>query len=514
MASIKGTIDAWFKGMSDDPRIQDMQSYVLSIHNDVFSSLKRVIPFRNTEDNTTDGNNFRIRRFLYYNNKLYALGQVSSADTNAKIYEKASNNITDAWTASGNGGDTSGGASSAAFDASVFIQYKGFFYWPSIGTRISAYDPAGAGAMHGAGGAAASITYTNAACAIVANDLLLIAYDNKVAVKDGGSSYNDNWESARLTLPSNYAIKDMEQYGSLVAITCSPTNDNENNSVVFLWDTVSPDVTEVIDIGEGNGLLAANLGGELYALIKTTGNSGFTNNLILRRYIGGKTSEIVATIPTESTINEPTHGISCTKVRESDRVSFVLQTTIDGTARFNQWTIGRKKGGYPVAITMAQEIAQATQPTTVEGMFKMGSYWFFAYNAGTAGTVVRTNNDNAYTSTSTFITQKINGEEKAMGASKYRKQLKAIAMNMPPLPTGSTISLYHRVDATTSWTKIFDLTTANTLVKMAGTYSDGTDFSNGYEHQFKVETTGGTALPAEWSSIEYNMDILDADISE
>ncbi len=504
--SIKERIASWVGGMSWDVRNPDLSSFFLSINNDIFSHPKRVTPFRSTEDNTTDGSNTVIIRFLFANSKLYGLGQASSVSTVTKLYTKASDQIGDAWTAAANGADGAG-----ANNGGCFINYKGgasttYLYGGAAGTRLWAYDVAGGvGAFNAT---AVSITYTRLRQAIVtSDDLLLVPYDNKIAVKDGGTSYNDNWETARLTLPADLYISDLEEIGTLVAITCRPVNSLERRSIVYLWDKVSPDVSEAIEIGEGDGQAAFNIDGELY-ILTTKNNTNFLNSSItLRRYIGNKSSKEVQRVDTESYITDTTWGIGSTKVKDNNTYTFVLGSVLDGTTRINTWQVGRVTPDGPVVLTMSRSLNNNTQPTGVQASYKVGSYYFYAINGD--GTVKRTNNDNAYTATSTYITQKINGENRVEGASRFDKQLKWAGITCPPLPAGSTISLYYRVNATTSWTKIFDFTTADGLAYQQGITAAGADFLNFKELQFKIETTGGTALPAEFSSLDFEYDILD-----
>ena len=490
--------------MSGDVRSQDFSSFFLSIHNDLFNGETKVTPFRSVEDNTTDGTNTVIQKFLFANSKLYGMGRVSSGSDLIKIYEKSGDVITTGWTASANGA-----SSGRATSPRVFVAYKGgasstFLYGFDGGASVIwAYDTAGgAGAFKET---ALSVSHTVGSFGLVtSDDLLLMAYDNKIAVKDGGTAHNDNWEAARLTLPANFRIVDLEEHGSFVAITCISLSSSLANSVTFLWDKVSPDVFEPINIGSGEGILSASIDGELLIVATSQGSAkALRNKLVLRKYIGGRSSEVLQEIDTEGAISSLGYGL---KVKDGNRMSFVVSTTIDGVARNNMWTIGRLKPGLPFRLTMSQNLNNDTQPTSVDGVFKYGGYYFFAINGGT---VTRTNNDDAYTATSTHITQKINGESRLEGASRFNKVLKWAGITCPPLPAGSSLVLAYRVNETTSWTTIFTLTTANALAYQQGIDAAGADFLQFKEIQFKLTTTGGTALPADWSSIDFEYEILD-----
>lgn len=478
--------------MSGDVRIQDLDFYQVSVNFDNFTNPKKSTPYRSTEDDTTDGTNQIIKRGLYYGSKLYGLGRVSSVSNVTKIYEKSSNIITDAWTASTSGNDASGTTESACF-----IQYQGFLFGFANGTRIWAYNVAAPAFT----ATALSVTgYTNPAQGIVTgDDLLLIPYDNKIAVKDGGSDATSNWETARLTLPSTLKIMDIEEWGDQVAIVCAPVTAENTHSYLYIWNKVDADIQIRVDLGEGLAQLVGDVDGELCIVMLVGTTNGFKGKLVVKRFLGGVATQIVKEIEADDTsITLP----RTTKVKDQNRLTFACKMTLDGVTYYPQWVIGRKQEGYPLILSMDRLINNDTAATTIDGAWKVGQYWWWAINTGT---VIRTNNDSAYTGTSIYISQKIpSGTRDAT--------LKFVAMTLPALPAGSTNSLYYRVNEATSWTKIFDITTANTMERQAGIDASGADFSTFKEIQFKVTTTGGTALPAEWLTVEGEYEDVGADI--
>lgn len=513
MANVKERIDSFYKGMSEDPRSQDLKSFFLSFNFDTFSNENKLTPMRNTEDDSTNSAgtkaNCSIRKFLFGTGGFYGLGRISAASPLVKIYQKTGGSIAGTWQASSNGE-----ASSKGVNYEMFLQYKTFLYMFAASRYIAAFDTGG-GAFNETAVDLTSATYRSQGL-VTSDDLLLVPYDNKIAVKDGGTTATDNWETARLTLPSIYTIVDLEEFGSLVAITCKSTSANQNTGKVFLWDKVSPDVTEVIEMGDGMPILSANLGGELITVLVTPdGSASFAllNNFVVRKYIGGRSSEVLFAIPTETYISGAI-GVSLTnKVRDNSGVSFGCDFKLDGVNRINIIKLGKLKAGFPLALSVLTNPNNDTQPTSLEGMYKIGDYYWFAMNAD--GSVVRTNDNNLYTALATIITQKINGENRYKGISMRDKQLKMAGITCPPLPTGATITLSYRVNATTSWTKIFDYTTANGMVRQAGVDAAGDDFLNFKEIQFKVEIDGSTnTTPGELLSIDFEYEILGADIDD
>lgn len=519
--SIKGRINSWYTGLSEDFRIQDLSSYQYSVGFDIFANYKKLTPILNTEDDSTNSGGSKgdcaIHRFLSVGGNLYGYGRKSAASPVTKIYIKNGGMIAGSWQAATNGEAT---VDTPTYQS--FISYHNWIYGYQGLRYIWAFSVAGSAFQEHAFDLT-SMTI-GAQGIVTSNDLLLMPHDNKIAVKDGGTSYNDNWEAARLTLPSAYTIMDLEEFGSLIAITCKPTNASEVNSKVFLWDGVSPDISESIDLGEGIALLSATIDGELYSVIvspEAGNNVSVNNSIIVRKYLGGKSSEVTQLIPTESFISQSSPLTS--KMKDGNGVSWVMDAKLNATNTLTLFKLAKKKSGYPVALSSHMNPSNDTQASSVEGAYKLGSYYFFAINAD--GTVVRTNDNATYTATAIFISQKINGEflhvsaSRSMrgimvGQSRFDKVLKWAGITCPPLPAGSTISLYYRTDATTSWTKIFDYTTTNGQVYQQGIDASGADFINFKEIQFKLTTVGGTSLPAEWCSIDYEYELLTAPTEE
>lgn len=492
-------IDVFYGGIPDDIRMQNREVSFLSQHFDIWSFPKRLVPFRNmvADENTS----YKIILFLFANSVLYGLGISSGAIP--KIYEKSGlDPITGSWTAS------SSGAAVGGSRTNTFLTFHNYLYGGKSGGQIWAYgditsspsftDSAytGAGAPTGQG-------------IITSDDLLLIPCSNKVAKKDGaGSGPTDTW-SVGITLPDIYTISDLEEWGDQVAIFARPvaTSIFGLTSKIFLWDKVNPDPTQVIDLGEGDVKLGANLEGVLVALLEVGSNSSFSlnNKLVVREWQGGTQAQVVKEVSADSGVAKLTIYGNHTKVKDGNRIVFGMKIVRDGTTYNQLFTLGRKAQGYPLAINGHALVDNNTALTgNIDGVGRFGTYYFVAHNQD--GSVNRTNDQSSYSSVSpTYITQKLNGESRVQFAARRRKVLKMAGLLVAPLTSGQSASLYYRTDSNSSWTLIRtytygdDTTAGLKPIDMgfeSGRDNTPADFQNFKEIQFKGVSAGGAEITA------------------
>ena len=73
---------------------------------------------------------------------------------------------------------------------------------------------------------------------------------------------------------------------------------------------------------------------------------------------------------------------------------------------------------------------------------------------------------------------------------------------------GSTVKLYYRVDGG-SWTEIFtDDSASGITIKEKARDANQSNFTSGYEYEFKIESTGG----GEVIELTYNYDVIETQI--
>ena len=267
----KGRIEARHLGMSEDVRIQDFASYFFALHFDIFSQDKICRPFRDLEAIQTDISNQRIERIILdgVSGKFYGLGQVSSADTNVRIYVANADaaGLPSSWQAA-----TTADGSTNIRASECFVLYRGFLvgftdqqiwcYKLSTNTFTDS--------------AVALSTETNRTNGLITSDGLLIMVERNsgagnsvnIHVCNGNPDTGGNW-SVTAIVPTDYDVVDLEEWGKYVALLATPLNPGMLTPKIFLWNKVDTDPSEVIDLGEGTGQIVANIDGELYEIITT-----------------------------------------------------------------------------------------------------------------------------------------------------------------------------------------------------------------------------------------------------
>lgn len=508
--------DFW-GGRSLDPRVQELHRHERIEHFDPFVAPRKLVPYRDMEANSTGGN--YINCFAYIGSLLYGLGKSTTTDL-VKLYEKALDNITGDWTAS-----TTATATTTNRNVNCFIPYTAtsdFLFGLGSTRYVWAYAP---GTDTFTDQAYDTGVFTNCAQGIVTrDDILLIPIDNKILKKDGGTTVSDNWTIA-LTLPALYAITDLEEWGDYVAIAVRPLSAGSKslNSKLFIWDKISEDVTDVIDFGEGELKLIANIEGTMVGIMEIGGVTGaayaINPKVAIKAWVGGQSATTMHEMSTPlntGTDSLAVNGPHC-KFKDGNKLVFALDTILNGTEETALWCVG-KMPGYPFTFDKLIKPNNDTPITSIQGVYKLGQYWFVSCNA--VGTVMRTNDQgtNSFTATSKYITQKIDGStENADNASKY-KRLTWICAHFEPLKAKTTVTLEVRLDHATSWTTVKTFTeagtTANTTRLQASEYAAGSDFPICREFQFRFTTSGGTGGGADSATllgVEYEYETIDND---
>lgn len=498
----KEKIDVFYGGMPDDIRIQKPELSFISQHLDTWINPKRLTPYRNmVEDQNTA---YEIILFAYANSILYGLGIKTGAQ--AKIYQKATDPITGSWAAS-----TSGEAGGGSRSTTTFIPYHNYLYGGRTSTgSVWAYgDLTGTPSFTDSAYTGAGIP--TAQGIVTSDDLLLLPCSNMIAKKDGaGSGPTTNW-SVGITIPSDYTIADLEEWGDQVAIFARPVNTSlfGQTSKIFLWDKVNPDPTQVIDLGEGDVYIGANLEGVLVAVLSVGASTSFSlkDRLIVRQWTGGSQASVVKEIAADPGVSHLVIYGNHAKVKDGNRIVFAMKIVLDGVTYNQLFAIGRKTSAYPLALQGDRLVDNDTALTgNIQGIGKLGGYYFISHNQD--GSVNRTNDQVAYTNaTGAYITAKLNGESKVQDSARRRKVLKMAGLLTAPLTTGQSVSLYYRTDSNSSWTLIRtyaygdDAAAVPTLIPAnmgfeAGKQNDGADFQNYKEMQFKGTATGGAEITA------------------
>lgn len=505
-------VDIFYKGLADDPRIQDPGNSGISAHVDIFSYPKKLLPYRAMEadENTA----YDIVNFLYNGTNLFGLGIVSGG-SKVQLYKKASDPITGSWAAATNGADSAGSRSTKAFTL-----FHGYAYGLSAGTRIWAADTTEVSAFTTT---AFNITaYTNTCRGIVTrDDMYLQPYDNKIAKKNGaGSGPTDQWTVA-LTLPTDYVITDIFEIGDKVMVFARPTNP-ALNSKGFIWNKVDSDVDDTIDFGPGDLLLGDSIGGEVIGVSSTFGISsfGFKASVVFRNWTAGTLATPFETIFADEGTAKITIPGNHTKVRNDLRFSFAMKLIKDGVTYNQMFEVGRLKSGYPLAVSGGMLVNNDTTVTSIDGAYRVGNYVWVAYNNSEAVScsVNRPNDQATYTGvTPYFPTQIIDGSRVAPKSAKRNKTFISLGCTFEPLTSGQSVSLYYKKLGDSSFTLVFTESTTSEVEREASgadTNGDGTvdaDFVSGKEFVLKVVPIGGAQVTAIYYKFQVNANSVNDD---
>lgn len=498
----------FYGGIADDPRIQKKEVFQISSHFDIWTYPKKLVPFRAMEAFYTDLT-YMIVMFLYSSLGLFGLGVVA-ASAKAKVF-KASDPLTGTWGALANGADGGG-----TRYANCFVEFHGYAYGGAAGTRIWAADLTGVAAFTTTAYSGAGEPVCNGI--VTTDDLLIIPCGSGIARKNGaGSGPTDAWTVFNI-IPSGYTPTDVTESGDFVIISAKPTS-GVGSSKGFIWNKTSTDITDIIDFGDGDTVILDQVEGETIAINNVGGASSYSikPKVIVRAWSGGNKSRVLFELEGDTGTTLSIYGNHC-KFRDSNRLVFGMSIVIDGTTYRQFFVVGRKTTAYPFACTFDRLVNNDTALSgTMQGAFKLGNYVYISYNQD--GSVNRTNDAAVFTSATPFyVSQKLTGEaELGKDAHRMRKTLIMAGIICEALTSGQSISLYYRVDATSSWKLIRTYSYGDDSVGMgfetgqADTNGDGTpdeDFLNYKELQFKATATGG----AKPLAIPYAFQREDADI--
>lgn len=467
-------------GISDDPREQNATKFQTVRHFDVFSNPTRLTPYRSLEADQTssvanDMKVFNVQDFVYasQSSKLYGLGQTGANLT--KIVFKADATVGN-WTlpvsSEGNGAVRNG----------CLVEYKDYL-WGFQGTTqvfrwgLLSNTPAITNSQGTVG------TITSVAQGVIAkDDNLYLPYNNKLVRVTPGGVVND----AVLTLPTNFKITSICNFGNYLAIGCAPISTFNGVSKVFLWNLTSPDVQEAIDWGEGELRVLETIEGYLVGITDRYLNNATgagRGSMIIQIYSSG-VPQVVKEVFTQALVGK---SIPLSKSVKNNRLFWAakIMTNSAGT-EYNEgiWSFGRKNVNYPFALSL--DIIDETINTSGIQSFGTAGNYFFITNSGD-GSIDKTNDVATYAFTSVYESQIFNFDEEDKD-----KTLIALKVMFRRLLTGESCTAKYRVNGATSWTTIG---TFNTVGGMSRTFvnieATGASFVSGNEYEFRIESTGG-----------------------
>ena len=478
-------INQFSGGIEDSPRKPSASGFQISKHFDIFSDPLKLTPYRSLELDCNDGSTstgmkqYLVKDFVYASasTKLYGLGQTGAGLT--KIVYKA-DATTGNWTvpasSDGNGAVLSG----------CFVEYKDYL-WGFQGTNqvwkwgVLSGTPSITNSVNTTG-----VTITSVAQGIIAlDDNLYLPYNNKLGRVTSGGTYND----AVLTIPSNFKITSICNYGKYLAIGCSPISTYNGVSKVFLWNLTSPDVQESIDWGEGELRVLETIEGYLVGVTDRYLNSDTgagKGSMIIQTYSGG-TPQVVKEVFTSKLTGQV---IPLSKSTKNNRLfwSAKIFTNTTGT-EYNEgiWSFGRKNASYPFALSL-DIIDENVSTGGIQAFGTAGNFFFITHSGD--GSIDKTNDASTYVFTSIYETQIYD-----FGDRETDKRLDSIKVSFVKLATSQSLTVKVKVDDATTWTTIGSYNTVGGLSKtFTAIEATDTAFPSGREYKFRLESTGGLEI--------------------
>lgn len=473
---IEYKLDNFFGGMADSIREQSPFKFDVAKHFDIFSDPKRLIPYKTIVANNTgltagsEGN--RATNFLVENSQngsdtlLYGFKAEGGGTNKPKLFI---NSDTDAnWTAL-----TNAESANNSLDRNVFIKFKGKYYGRgSTGQRIWSYDSGATTYVEDASGGTLLTNNGTSYCnAIIgkSNGYLYIPIANILYYFDGTT-----WGTATITIPSDENIIGLTNYGNYLAILTS-------KSYIYLWDFAKTLADEIVELEDGSYSIFGSIGGVAVAIGQKVTPSG--SEIVMSQWSGGTPDVFFRKIlPSTVTLVQ---GACRNKF---GKIFFAVNDTATGRPYQGIWAVGKRKIGYPFAVTIAFDYLE---------------------NGGSASNIVNFDVDynHLYVATADYKVHKLSLTTNAtatpisyLETTKYmatdEAATKAVVMSYAPLPSAGVVTLYYRKDEETSWTQIFQ-DTADSSVGHSTDVVEGTttvplpEYS---EIQFRMESLGGAEI--------------------
>ncbi len=474
-------------GISDDIRKVTLNEFALSKHFDIFTNSKKITPYRDFETDMNDGSTstgmkqYLIKDYLYHSEtaRLFGLGQTAGGLTKIMYKNDAA---TGNWTipSSSEGNDVVQNGCFVEYKSSIWgfqgtnkvFQYGGLSATPSI-------------TNNSAGTLGTSITSV-AQGVIAKDDNLYLPYNNKLVRVTSGGTVND----AVLTLPSNFKITSVANYGNYLAIACAPISTFNGVSKVYLWNLTSPDVQETIDWGEGELRIIETIEGYLIGVTDRYLNNSIgagRGSLIIQVYSSG-TPQVLKEYFTQTLTGK---SIPLSKTVKNNRLFFAakIMTNTVGTEYIEGiWSFGRKNANSPFALSL-DLINEHVNLSGIQAFGAAGNFFFMTHSGD--GSIDKLNDSASFTFTSVLETQTY-----TFGDPFSEKLLQMISVATVPLSSGQSVTVKLKVDGDTSYT------TVGVHDRDGKAYRDfynlesdnNANFPTGVEYTFLIESTGGAEI--------------------
>jgi len=498
---VETTINRFDGGITNDPRDGRANVARMISNFDILTDENRMTPYPTSESGDTNASTQEIQNYAIAlrsgsTYSLYGLG-ITPAGSNAEIYYKnltinAANDLEDAdWTETANNASSN---DNTKFD--LFVSYKNQttgkdFIFGARANAFWAYDPTGVASFDET---ALSVTHTNVAQGLVhsKDDILYIPYDNKIAKKDGGTTGQDNWTAAALTLPTHLRIRSIAEYGNDLAIACEPvtgTTPGFGGSIVYLWDRNSSLTTlgESIKWGDERLFTIGEINGYLIGISLAAGSPWFNRRVVFRYLIGAravKFAELISTANIDMVQGGENHN---------NRLHFMLRITLNEEFRAGVWSVGGEPGNFTIVQerTLDNDTLFDIDTLNLRPFHYVGDHLFQSYDVSGTFSMAKTADATTFTATSIYETKYYNA-----GDASLMKDLIGVTIEHEALPSSGSPSVVvkYKIDNETTYSSA--ILTSNTAGDISGSIpSAGASLPKDYkEISFRIESTGKAVI--------------------
>ena len=492
---ITRTINTFTGGIAEDLREPSTTSFSTCKGFDSTTFSHKLVPYSDTEAEALTSGDITDRRFsdIIRGNGglLIAVGRNGGASpTVFDLFGKASTtNIASTWASfaslSGAGG----------YRSNSLTYYAGKNYVLDTSFNVRRYD----GSWSNEGAVDVSSTWSTMLVPkpfIHPLDDILYFAGNQALAKIDGTTYAD---ITSVSVPVSLVISSLTDYGSDLAIACTPLYSDISR--VYLWDrnTATTTFRENIPWGEDSLLILENIDGILVGVSineksyePTASYTTVKNKKVTVRAYQGGTPQVIKEIDVPDTFSLRNY-----KQKVGGKLYF------GGDNDDSLFVVYKDKTG-SIVVSRDRLLNNGDAVTTLRGFSLVGDYLFSMFDtAGTSGNVYRTKVTSTYTNESTY--ESLINPNMTLDDRTKLKKLKFVSVAKASTTGQLVVSV--SIDGA-AYVTVATLTTGGKLVKKEIKTATGIALPDGYEFQFKVESTTG----AELTEIKYGYDVIEKNI--
>lgn len=507
-----------FDTIANDRYEANLGEFSIAKHFDVLTYPTRLKPLRGMITDTANTGIGNI--FVASDGLLYGVGTDPSNPTKGKLWQRSGYGSSDVWQSLPTNNQLSGQnvkypllveyvdvGTSPSTDRTIFWSSNNVIVRSNkLGASTSATD---------------SLTFTNIGQGFVhpKDKILYIPYDNKIATYALSTTLN----TAQFTIPAQYTIPCLTNYGNYLAIPAYSTNGiGVGGSIVYLWgrDTSLTTADESINWGQGQLKVLNNLNGALIGISTVSaapnGSVQDSDSIQIKEYSGGTEPILIKELIANHIV-----GISSSPtVTINPNVNFIYKNRMyfsvnivpnDGinNSYYGLWSVGKNKINGRYSVTLERIATNDNSDTGVLAAAIVGDFVSLVHTA--VGTLTYTSNGigtTRFNATSVYESV-VNPQMKATN-KVLNKQLYTLALHYEPLQSGASVTLKYRTDKNSSsdWITVFTENAAGAVFTERTKDSNNDAFTAGRNFEFRIESTGG----AEIVGLSYKYGILSSNL--